>query len=100
MKYNGLDVFDIKVSKNDIGISATSLVELPATQSSFLHFGKESPQFKFVDEEKRELIGAIMIPDKFIFRKVNDIPFYVNFTAEVIRELTTKMLLSCFIRKI
>lgn len=92
MKYNGLDVFDIMISKNDIGISATSLVELPATESSFLHFGKESPQFKFADEEKRELVGAIMIPDKLIFRKIGEHAFYVNFTKEVIRELTTKML--------
>jgi len=92
MKYNGLDVYDIVLGESSIGISATSLVTLPATESSFLHFGEESPQFKFADEEKRELIGAIMIPDKLIFRKIGETSFYVNFTKEIIRDLTSKMI--------
>lgn len=92
MKHNGLDVYDIIIGEGDIGIGATSLVTLPATESSFLHFGKDLPQFKFADEEKQELIGAIMIPEKLIFRQIGDKKFYVNFTKEVIRELTTKML--------
>lgn len=92
MKYNGLDIFDIVLRDGDYGIGATSLVTLPATESNFLHFGKDDVQFKFADEEKRELIGAIMIPDKPIFRKIGDHSFYVNFTQNVIRELTSKML--------
>lgn len=94
MKYNGLDVFDITLQENDIGIGATSLVTLPATRSQFLHFNEETPQFRFVDEEKREVVGAIMIPDKLIYRNINGNKFYVNFTAEVIKELTTKMIKS------
>jgi len=94
MKYNGLDVYDITINDGDIGIGATSLVSLPAMQSSFLHFNEESPQFMFADEEKRELVGAIMIPDKLIFRKIEDRAFYVNFTEQVIRDLTSKMIKS------
>ena len=37
MKYNGLDVYDITLGKDDIGIKATSLVTLPAMESQFLH---------------------------------------------------------------
>lgn len=94
MKYNGLDVYDITLQENDIGIGATSLVTLPATQSQFLHFNEETPQFHFADEEKQEVVGAFMIPDKLIYRNINGNKFYVNFTQEVIRELTTKMIKS------
>ena len=94
MKYNGLDVYDITLVDSDIGIKATSLVTLPAIDSNFLHFNEEKPQFTFASEEKRELIGAIMIPDRLIYRNINSQKFYVNFTKEVIRELTSKMIKS------
>lgn len=94
MKYNGLDVYDITLGKEDIGIKATSLVTLPAMESQFLHFNEDKPQFIFASEEKRELIGAIMIPDKLIYRNIDGFKFWVNFTAETIRELTSKMIKS------
>jgi len=92
MKYNGLDVYDITLQKNDIGIKATSLVTLPAIQSPFLHFNEDKPQFIFSSDEKQELIGAIMIPDKLIYRNIGGHKFYVNFTKDVIATLTGKMI--------
>ena len=77
MKYNGLDVYDITLGKDDIGIKATSLVTLPAMESQFLHFNEDKPQFIFASEEKRELIGAIMIPDKLIYRNIDGFKFWV-----------------------
>jgi hypothetical protein len=94
MKYKGLDIYDITLNSEDIGIKATSLVTLPAMESDFLHFNEDNAQFLFADEEKRELIGAIMIPNKPIFRNINGNQFYVNFTADVVRELTSKMIKS------
>jgi len=94
MKYNGLDVYDITLQENDIGIKATSLVTLPATESEFLYFNKDKPQFVFSNEEKQELVGAIMIPDKLIYRDIAGQKFYVNFTKEVIKDLTGKMIKS------
>lgn len=94
MKYNGLDVFDITLGNGDIGIKATSLVTLPAMDSNFLYFNKDKSQFIFASDEKRELIGAIMIPDKLIYRDIGGNKFYVNFTKEVISDLVGKMIKS------
>ena len=94
MKYNGFDVYDITLQENDLGIKATSLVTIPAIDSPFLHFNEDKPQFIFANEEKQELVGAIMIPDKLIYRNINGHKFYVNFTKEVIRDLTSKMIKS------
>lgn len=92
MKYKGFDVFDVTVGDGDFGIKRTSLVALPAMESAFLYFGKDNAQFKFADEEKGELIGAIMVPNKLIFRNIQNNKFWVNFTPEVIKELTGKMI--------
>jgi len=101
VKYNGLPIYDIKLGKHNVGIKATSLVSVPATDSNFLHFQKETVEdddeaikvdFVFASEEKREVVGAIMVPNKPIYRNVNGNRFYVNFSKEVIVELTTKML--------
>jgi len=92
MKYQGLDVYDITMADADFGVTRTSLVTLPAIESNFLYFGKDNPQFKFANEEKGELVGAIMIPNKLIYRKIGDYQFWVNFTPEVIKKLTGKMI--------
>jgi len=94
MKFNGLEIFDITVNEDDIGVMKTSLVDLPAIESNFLHFNEDNPQFNFINEEKREIIGAVMIPNKPIYRSINEHKFYVNFTSEVIRQLTSKMISS------
>lgn len=94
MEYNGLKIFDITLVEDDVGIKATSMVTLPAIESGFLHFNKDKPQFIFSNEEKREVVGAFMIPNKPIYRDINGYKFYVNFTEDVIRQLTTKMLKS------
>lgn len=94
MKYNGLDIYDIMLGGEDFGIKATSLVTLPAMESQFIHFNEDKPQFIFASEEKRELVGAIMIPDKLIYRNINGHKFWVNFEKSVIKELTSRMIKS------
>ena len=98
MKINGKNVFDITLKDGDLGVMATSLVSKPAIQSPFLAFNEETPQFKFyLDPETpdlQEVVGAIMIPNLPIYRKMEDYgqEFFVNFTPEVIKQLVGKML--------
>lgn len=100
VQYKGLPIFDIVLTKDSKGIKATSLVEIPAIDSDFLRFSKGQddlvPNLEFIfssaDEEKREIVGAFLIPNYPIFRNVNGNKFYVNFSKEVISELTSKML--------
>ena len=90
---NGLPIYEIALGDSDIGIYATSIVDAPAIKSNFLKFNEDKPQFKFVDEEeKREIVGAFMIPDTPIYRRVGDMEFYVQFPGQVVRELVSKML--------
>ena len=98
MKYNGLEIYDIILNESDKGIKKTSLVSTPAIDSNFLYFKDDKVeennklQFKLSSDEKGELVGAIMIPNKPIYRNIDGYEFYVNFTEDVIKELVSKMI--------
>ena len=69
------------------GVNAISLVEEPAIEADFLALSKEVLELAKVDEEKRILLGAVLIPDKPILRKKDDgTPYYIYFKKETIEE--------------
>ena len=69
------------------GIDAISLVENPAIEENFLALSKDK-QYKFaeVDKEKRLLLGAILVPNKPIYRKDGDEEYYIYFTKDTVRK--------------
>ena len=71
----------------ETGVHAISIVEQPAIESDFIALNKQHEiNFAQVNEEKRILLGAALIPNKTIFRKREDEGFYVYFSAETIRK--------------
>lgn len=68
-----------------IGIDAVSIVENPAIESDFIALSAEEIKLAKVDEEKKILMGAALIPNKPIFRKRNDTMFYVYFSRDTVR---------------
>lgn len=76
---------------NDALVNAVALTATPAIDSLFLAFNKEDLiTLKFaVDNDKRELLGACMIPDFPMLRGANAVinePHYVKFSAEQIKD--------------
>ena len=77
------------------GIDAISIVEHPAIEEDFITMSKEHKfEFKEVDQEKRILMGAAMIPDKPIYRRDGDDEYYVFFTKETIRRASELYLMN------
>lgn len=75
----------IDESAKDFGVTAMSVVDLPAIEEDFIFFSKDQKQeFKEVDKEKRILMGAAMIPEKKIYRKEKDEEFEVFFSKETV----------------
>jgi len=68
-----------------VGIDAVSIVENPAIESDFITLASEEIQLAKIDEEKKLLLGAALIPNKPIFRKRNDTMFYVYFSRDTVR---------------
>jgi len=68
------------------GVYGISLVENPAMESQFIALSKEEPlQLKVTDAEKRILTGAVLIPDKPVYRNQGGKEFNIIFPAETIR---------------
>jgi hypothetical protein len=79
--------------ENTDEVFAISLVSTPAIQSDFLFFNKEQIKFASVNEEKRMLIGPILIPDKRILRVDGEgNPYHVFFSKQTVEKLAQNYL--------
>ncbi len=67
--------FTLNEEGEDYGVFAISLVEQPAIEENFKFFSKDGKQpvkFATVDNDKRIVMGAVMIPDMHILRLDED----------------------------
>jgi hypothetical protein len=70
-------------------VFAISLVKTPAMESNFIYFDKEEVRFAEVNDEKRLVMGAILIPDKKVLRIDGEgKPYHVFFKPETIKRLS------------
>jgi hypothetical protein len=71
------------------GIDAISIVESPAIEEDFIALKTEQKEYKFaeVDKEKKIIMGAMLVPDKPIYRRdENDGEYYIYFSKNTIRK--------------
>ena len=89
---NDLPLFNITLDDFVDGMYKISLVDKPAIEENFLYFSKqEAPVLEFANDEKKEVVGPIMIPNKPILRYSAEKGYYnVQFTQEVIEEIMYK----------
>jgi len=66
------------------GIEAISIVESPAIESDFVALRSEEVKLAEVDKEKRILLGALLIPNKPIYRKGEEGDYYIFFSKDTI----------------
>ena len=67
------------------GVDAVSLVSMPAIESSWVALKDQEIKLAKVDEEKRIVMGAALIPNKPIFRRDGEETYYVYFSKDTIR---------------
>tara|TARA_X000001382_G_scaffold130381_1_gene125042 strand:+ start:3411 stop:4043 length:633 start_codon:yes stop_codon:yes gene_type:complete len=70
------------------GVDAISLVEYPAIEENWVALNKNNKEYKFksVDDDKRILMGALLVPNKMIYRKDGDEEYYIHFTKETVKK--------------
>lgn len=71
------------------GIDAISIVESPAIEEDFIALKNESKEYQFaeVDKEKQIIMGAMLVPDKPIYRRDEENgEYYIYFSQDTIRK--------------
>ena len=69
------------------GVFGISLVETPAIESNFIVLSKQKEiKLSTIDNDKRLLLGAVLVPDLEIYRNQNGHEFFIKFSKETIRK--------------
>ena len=66
------------------GIEAISIVESPAIESDFVALNSEEIKLAEVDKDKKILLGALLIPNKPIYRNGEEGEYYIFFSKDTI----------------
>ena len=69
---------------NEIGIEAISVVENPAIEEDFIALNSNIIELKEADKEKKLLVGALLIPNKPIYRRSGDEEYYIYFSKDTV----------------
>ena len=68
----------------EIGIEAISVVENPAIEEDFIALKSQEFKLAEVDAEKRILMGALLIPNKPIYRRNGEDEYYIYFSKDTV----------------
>lgn len=83
-----------KIKKYKVGMNsetyAISLVESPAIEEDFIALSKEEEkvEIKLSEDEKHIVYGAVLVPDKDIYRNNGENEFYLSFSKESIEKMS------------
>ena len=68
----------------EAGVEAISIVESPAIESDFVALKNQEIKLAEVDKEKKILMGALLIPNKPIYRNGGEGEYYIYFSKDTI----------------
>jgi len=76
------------------GIEAISVVESPAIEEDFVALKSEEIKLAEVNKEKRILMGALLIPNKPIYRRSGEDEYYIYFSKDTVLKASQKYLMA------
>jgi len=90
-------IIELVIDENDhtSGIEAVSVVQSPAIEENFIALQKHEIELKKIDEDKRILMGAALIPNKQIYR-LNDKTkeeYYIYFSEKTVKKASELFLM-------
>lgn len=68
------------------GVDAISIVENPAIESDFIALKSQEIKMAEVDKDKRILMGAVLIPEKPIYRRNGEDEYYIYFSKDTVNK--------------
>ena len=77
----------------EIGVEAISVVENPAIEEDFIALKSQEFKLAEVDKERRILMGALLIPNKPIYRKNGEDEYYIYFSKDTVSKASQMYLM-------
>jgi hypothetical protein len=90
-----MNIIELIIDEKDeqSGIDAVSVVKSPAIEENFVALNKHEIALKEVNEEKRLLMGAALIPNKQIYRHNGKEEYYIFFSEKTVRKASELFLM-------
>ena len=76
------------------GVEAISVVENPAIEEDFIALKSEEIKLAEINKEKRILMGALLVPNKPIYRRSGDDEYYIYFSKETVAKASQMFLVN------
>ena len=92
-----MKIVELIIDEDDMfsGIDAISLVDSPAIEENFVALNSQKEyKFKTVNTDKRILMGALLVPNKTIYRKDGDEEYYIYFSKATIKKASEMYLMN------
>ena len=82
-----------KIKKYKVGLNSEtysiSLVEAPAIEEDFIALSKQDMvEIKLSEDERHIVYGAVLVPDKDIYRNNGENEYFINFSSESIEKMS------------
>ena len=93
--YNSMNIIELILDEqsDSVGIEAISVVENPAIEEDFVALNTQVIELKELNKEKQILLGALLIPNKPIYRKNGDDEYYIYFSKETVEKASQMYLM-------
>ena len=83
-----MEVYELFIQEDSefSGVDAISIVEEPAIEEDFIALAAQKQELAKIDDEKRILMGAALVPNRKIYRKDEEKEYYIFFSEETVRK--------------
>ena len=79
-------IVELVLDADEVGIEAISVVENPAIEEDFVVLKSQEVVLAEVSNEKRILLGALLIPNKPIYRRNGEDEYYIYFSKDTVKK--------------
>lgn len=76
------------------GVDAISVVESPAIEEDFIALKSDEVKLAEVSSDKKILMGALLVPNKPIYRRNGEDEYYIYFSKETVLKASQKFLMN------
>ena len=83
-----MEVYELFIQEDSefSGVDAISIVEEPAIEEDFITLAAHKQELAKIDDEKRILMGAALVPNRKIYRRDEDKEYYIFFSETTVRK--------------